>query len=86
MELGSGKVVGSDAFDNWLSNSMLMPSAKREAALLNWAAAPFARLCHPREEHLLPLHVIAGVATGGKGMIDFNDTVLGATISAYQFQ
>ena len=68
------------------SNSMLMPSAEREKALLNWAAAPSARLCHPREEHLMPLHVVAGAATGGNSMIDFNDTVLGAKISAYQFQ
>jgi aromatic ring-opening dioxygenase catalytic subunit (LigB family) len=84
--MGRKEVIGSDTFDHWLSNSMLMPSEQREAALLDWAAAPSARLCHPREEHLLPLHVIAGAATGGKGMIDFNDTVLGATISAYQFQ
>jgi len=61
-------------------------SLSRPPALLNWAAAPSARLCHPREEHLMPLHVIAGAATGGKSMIDFNDTVLGAKISAYQFQ
>ena len=84
--MGIKEVVGSDTFDNWLSNSMLKPSAKREEALLKWAAAPSARLCHPREEHLLPIHVIAGAATGGKGMIGFIDTVLGVTISAYQFQ
>jgi aromatic ring-opening dioxygenase catalytic subunit (LigB family) len=30
--------------------------------LLNWGEAPGARYCHPREEHLLPLHVCYGVA------------------------
>ena len=84
--MGRKEVVGSDAFDHWLSKSMLMPSAEREEELLNWAAAPSARLCHPREEHLMPLHVVAGAATGGNSMIDFNDTVLGAKISPYQFQ
>ncbi|HXK55507.1 MAG TPA: dioxygenase, partial [Gammaproteobacteria bacterium] len=30
--------------------------------LVHWAEAPGARFCHPREEHLLPLHVCYGVA------------------------
>jgi aromatic ring-opening dioxygenase catalytic subunit (LigB family) len=29
---------------------------------VKWLEAPAARLCHPREEHLLPLFVIAGAA------------------------
>jgi hypothetical protein len=33
----------------------------------------------------MPLHVVVGAATGGKGKIDYNETVLGAKISAYQF-
>ena len=35
---------------------------KRTKRLVNWEAAPFARYCHPREEHLLPLHVCYGFA------------------------
>lgn len=31
-------------------------------ALMDWTKAPSARLCHPREEHLLPLMVVAGAA------------------------
>jgi 4,5-DOPA dioxygenase extradiol len=30
--------------------------------LVHWAEAPHARYCHPREEHLLPLHVCYGAA------------------------
>ena len=34
----------------------------RAQRLEEWALAPFARYCHPREEHLLPLHVCYGIA------------------------
>jgi aromatic ring-opening dioxygenase catalytic subunit (LigB family) len=83
--MGRKEAAGSDEFDHWLSDSILLPSEKREERLLNWSNAPSARLCHPREEHLMPLHVVVGAATGGKGKIDYNETVLGAKISAYQF-
>ena len=28
--------------------------------MINWTGAPYALVCHPREEHLLPLHVCLG--------------------------
>jgi len=83
--MGRREVVGSDEFDRWLSGSVLKQTADREQELLNWTAAPSARLCHPREEHLMPLHVVAGAAAGDKSSVDFNGTVLGAKISAYKF-
>jgi len=83
--MGRKEVSGSEEFDAWLSESVLMPSEAREERLLNWSTAPSARLCHPREEHLMPLHVVAGAASGGEGKIDYSETVLGAKISAYQF-
>lgn len=52
-------------FDQWLNNTMTDNSLNepdREAKLNNWANAPSARYCHPREEHLLPLHVCYGIA------------------------
>lgn len=53
------------SFEDWLkdtcSNSDYSEAA-REQRLLNWETAPGARFCHPREEHLLPLHVCYGVA------------------------
>jgi len=45
-------------------------------ALLNWAQAPHARYCHPREEHLLPLLVCAGLAQSPAQVL-FDDTILG---------
>lgn len=43
---------------------------ERENALLNWKQKfPFARLNHPREEHLIPLHVIVGAAGSDHGQL-----------------
>jgi aromatic ring-opening dioxygenase catalytic subunit (LigB family) len=56
----------SIAFDKWLvntcSNSNLSVS-QREQELITWEKAPNAHYCHPREEHLLPLHVCFGAAS-----------------------
>ncbi|KXS37494.1 MAG: extradiol ring-cleavage dioxygenase III subunit B [Halomonadaceae bacterium T82-2] len=34
----------------------------RAERLVHWERAPHARFCHPREEHLLPLHVCHDLA------------------------
>ncbi len=73
-------------FDNWLletcSSESLSP-ADREARLIDWENAPHARYCHPREEHLLPLHVCYGAACEESPLarIVFNDEVLGQRIT-----
>lgn len=54
------------AFEAWLEETCRderLDEAARAARLADWAArAPHARFCHPREEHLLPLHVCYGLA------------------------
>lgn len=53
------------AFDNWLHetvNDQALLESIREERLTHWVSAPGARYCHPREEHLLPLHVCYGLA------------------------
>ncbi len=55
----------NEAFQSWLVDACsdpLLTVAEREALLVDWESAPHARFCHPREEHLLPLHVCAGMA------------------------
>ena len=43
------------------------------AKLMDWSEAPHARICHPREEHLLPLLVIAGAAgESGAGQLIYD--------------
>jgi 4,5-DOPA dioxygenase extradiol len=53
------------AFESWLletCSSTDMDEKTRENRLIQWAQAPAARYCHPREEHLLPLHVCYGLS------------------------
>lgn len=55
----------NEGFEDWLVETCCAPQlshAEREQRLLNWEQAPGARFCHPREEHLLPLHVCYGAA------------------------
>ncbi len=54
----------NDAFQDWLIETCVgpMPQAERDQRLIEWEKAPSARYCHPREEHLLPLHVCLGMA------------------------
>lgn len=57
----------NDAFQTWLAETCGSPGLnplERLERLAAWEAAPSARYCHPREEHLLPLHVCTGVASG----------------------
>lgn len=53
------------AFEAWLReavSSPLISDKMRREKLIHWDQAPSARFCHPREEHLLPLHVCVGVS------------------------
>ena len=55
----------NESFEKWLQGLCAnpdIPEDKRRAMLIDWDDAPGARFCHPREEHLLPLHVCYGVA------------------------
>ncbi len=65
-------------FQDWLIETCTAPLEKidRESRLLEWERAPSARYCHPREEHLLPLHVCAGMA-GTPAELVFDDRILG---------
>lgn len=52
-------------FEKWLQETLtdqFITEEQRSSRLVKWADAPGARFCHPREEHLLPLHVCYGLA------------------------
>jgi len=54
----------NNAFEDWLKDTCTNETyseAKRTDLLVHWSDAEGARYCHPREEHLLPLHVCYGV-------------------------
>jgi aromatic ring-opening dioxygenase catalytic subunit (LigB family) len=83
---GRAPDVGSQRFDDWLEQVLTGTRPdERLAGLTNWDAAPAARDAHPREEHLLPLHVAVGAAGNDPGRRMLKDVVMGAVESAFQF-
>lgn len=73
-------------FDNWLTETLCeVPPDEREERLVQWTRAPGARLCHPREEHLLPLMVAVGAGASEAGKHIFSSTIWGKAVSAYHF-
>ncbi len=75
----------SEKFDAWLRETATLAPAERDRRLTEWASAPGAREAHPREEHLIPLMVIAGAAGGDRGQTAFQGSFFGARLSAYHF-
>ncbi len=75
----------SEAFDAWLRETTTLDSVARDRGLAAWARAPSARQAHPREEHLLPLMVMAGAAGTDRGTTAYSGTILDLRISAYHF-
>ena len=74
----------NDAFQNWLIEACTgpIPRSERERRLIEWSKAPSARYCHPREEHLLPLHVCLGM-TDKPSTVAFDDHILGKRAVAF---
>lgn len=74
----------NEDFEAWLIETCSGPMSEsdRTARLENWADAPFAGYCHPRQEHLLPLHVCYGVAQRACKEV-FEMQILGKKASAY---
>ncbi len=73
----------AEEFDGWLRATLEAPPATRDAALVQWAQAPSARLSHPPrgEEHLLPLMVAAGAAGEDTGRCVYRDRVRETALS-----
>lgn len=75
-------------FNNWLIDTITnekFSDTEREKKLVNWANAPYARFAHPREDHLLPLHVCFGIASAANFSAElvFNDVAVGKQVSAF---
>jgi aromatic ring-opening dioxygenase catalytic subunit (LigB family) len=86
MQSGGGLEPGAQEFDHWLTEAVTDPDYnKRNQKLTAWEKAPSAGEAHPKGEHLLPLHVIAGAAGSDTGKKMLEDQVLGAVESAFQF-
>ena len=74
----------SDDFDDWLQETCCNDLTNSMQRLIEWEKAPHARYCHPRQEHLLPLHVCYGIACtkSPKAEVVYNDELMGKRVSA----
>lgn len=84
---GNGKPdPANDLFQNWLIEACTAPisQSEREKRLIEWEQAPSARYCHPREEHLLPLHICLGLANKPARLV-FDDQILGKRAVAFSW-
>jgi len=77
-------MAASKQFDGWLKDAIEKPGAPRAEQLAQWQSQPLARAVHPREEHLLPLMVVAGAAEE-PGHIEHTDEVMGVEVLAARF-
>ena len=92
LQLDSKEVAHkSQLFDTWLNHvvtSDALSLQQKEDALIHWKKAPEALFSHPREEHLLPLHVCFGaaVSSNATAINVFDDSVFDAKVSAFLWQ
>jgi aromatic ring-opening dioxygenase catalytic subunit (LigB family) len=76
----------SEQFEAYLHQAIRQPDpAERNRMLVEWQSAPAARLAHPREDHLLPLMVVAGAAGGDPGEQIFVDVAMSVVMASYEF-
>ena len=76
----------ASAFEHYLNDAVTQPlESERNRMLVEWQNAPKARLAHPREDHLIPLMVVAGAAGADRGERIFLDHVLEVAMASYQF-
>lgn len=69
----------NEAFQQWLIDTLTnasLSTSEREQRLVLWEQAPHARYCHPREEHLLPLHVCSAMTQSAARLV-FDAKVIG---------
>lgn len=77
------------AFQAWLDQTCTGPGLtpkERKDRLVRWENAPHARFCHPREEHLLPLMVCAGMAGCRPAERIFDKAIMGRQALAFSWE
>jgi aromatic ring-opening dioxygenase catalytic subunit (LigB family) len=76
----------STAFDAWLSKTLSSDPEKRREGIMAWEQAPYARVCHPQEDHFVPLFVALGAAEMEKAIRVYHDENIfgGVTASSYR--
>jgi 4,5-DOPA dioxygenase extradiol len=84
----SASYQASSSFNDWLKQTLLTDDpTERLAALQQWDRAPGARASHPREEHLLPLLMVAASAPAEASQLIFETSAGNGehAVSSYLF-
>lgn len=76
----------SEKFDEWLTHALNLPEEGRHQELLRWVTAPGARQSHPKEDHFLPLIVLAGTAEQDKAFKFYSEKLKNWTFKSASFQ
>jgi aromatic ring-opening dioxygenase catalytic subunit (LigB family) len=71
-------------FNRWLVHAATSDQTERAKMLTHWDQAPFARVAHPRHEHLLPL-MVASAATDQRGKAVYSEMVMKTALSGFRF-
>jgi aromatic ring-opening dioxygenase catalytic subunit (LigB family) len=86
-QFGPGGKVASHQFDEWLQQVLLeLTPAERKVALLHWGEAPYARMAHPREDHLVPLMVAFGAAEDEPAACVYHEDAFFGNLSVSSFR
>lgn len=87
--LWSGKENASWAIEflNWLTKTVTGSDSPTELRqnLVNWAKAPHAKQAHPREEHLIPIHVVAGACGGKNAKVIYDKLVAALSFASFKW-
>ena len=76
----------AEAFEDFLDSAIAQSDWRvRNEMLVRWENAKNARLAHPREDHLIPLMVVAGAAKEDQGRRLFVDRVFSVPMASYGF-
>ena len=76
----------AEAFESYLGSAIAQSDWRvRNDMLIHWENAAGARLAHPREDHLVPLMVVAGAAEEDSGRHVFVDRVFKVPMASYEF-
>lgn len=80
-----GNSAAEIEFDRWIEAALAGDAKHRQTWLAQWSRAPSGRVCHPREEHLLPLMVASGAGGDAPGRKLWSGAVGATPVSAWAF-
>ena len=86
MNLLFSKSIDCENFAKWCKEKIILPKNQRDQFFINWKNAPGAEIAHPREEHLIPLHVVLGSTfENDKTSIIYDEMINSFSMTSFMF-